>query len=184
MKRGQKKIMTVADLVYKSNSKKKTGRIDSDTKSKIKKLNDSIEIPFDVSEVEFINHDQKIYDTLLEIKQQGETRKKEPGIFIFNIKEKTILRDIDTRTFEYKFLEKGMNFELVNILINKEGFKQTRHLKEDIGSKSNEAVRKKIGEINEKITKALRLDANVKFIVGEPGAGYKINPNLKIKVIE
>jgi hypothetical protein len=77
-----------------------------------------------------------------------------------------------------------MNFELVKILIDRDGFRQTRHIKDDIKSKSNEAVRKKVGEINEKIKDGLRLDKDFKFIIGEPGAGYKINPEIKIRVIE
>lgn len=126
----------------------------------------------------------EMIDILYEIKDQGAQRKKEVGLFIFNVKEKTIERDTDTRSFKYKFIDKGMNFKLVKNLVDKEGFRQTRHIKTDLGSKSNEAVRKKIGEINKKIKDGLRLENGFKFIIGESGAGYKINPELKIKVIE
>lgn len=184
MKKDQKKRITVGDLVYKTHQKDEgKGNIDSDTIRKVRELNEFPEMP-DVNEIEFIRPDQRVYDTLLEIKQQGETRKKEVGVFIFNAIDKTIIRDTDTRTFEYKFLNKGMNFKLVKILIDKETYHQTRHLKKEIGSKSDDAIRKKVGEINEKIRDSLRMDDDFKFIIGESGSGYKINPNIKIRVIE
>lgn len=140
---------------------------------------------FDVSKIEYVRPPQyEMLEVLHEIKNQNGKRKKEVGLFIFNIKEKTIERDTDTRSFKYKFIEKGMNFKLVKILIDNDGFRQTRHLKDDIGSKSNEALRKKVGEINEKIRNSLRLEEKFKFIVGEPPAGYKINSDIKITVIE
>jgi hypothetical protein len=155
----------------------------------IREVNDRYKVlsssMFDMPKIKYvrpIEHD--VLEVLHEIKDQGAKRKKEVDLFIFNIKEKTLERDTETRSFKYKFIEKGMNFKLIKILIDKEGFRQTRHLKEDLKSKSNEAVRKKVGEINEKIKKGLRLEKDFKFITGEPGAGYKINPDIKIRVIE
>jgi hypothetical protein len=76
-----------------------------------------------------------------------------------------------------------MNFKLVKILVDTEDFRQTRHLKEYVKSKSNEALRKKVGEINAKIRNDLRLEKDFVFIFNQPSAGYKINPGIKIKVI-
>lgn len=152
----------------------------------IQKIHKSYFSPmFNVTEIKYVRPPEyEIIEVLHEIKVQNAQRKKEIGIFIFNTKERTIERDTDTRSFKYKFLDKGMNFELVKILIDRNGFRQTRHLREGIKSKSNEAVRKKVGEINEKIKETLRLEKDFKFITGEPGAGYKINSDIKIKIIE
>jgi len=140
-------------------------------------------MPFNISDVEFIKPDQRVYDTLLEIKKQGEKRKKEIGLFILDENNHTIARDTKTRTLKCKFKHGGMNFKLIKILVDTEDFRQTRHLTEDIKSKSNKALRKKVGEINKKIRDDLKLDKDFEFINGESGAGYKINPDIKIKVI-
>lgn len=210
MSNEQKKPKTVGDMIaerYIKDAKNSLSTIDMSPINSVAKtmqtVFDSIKRPlehiqemretydrmsppmFDMPELIIPRNPQyDILEELRQIKEQGEKRKKEIGLFIFNIKEKTIERDTETRFFKYKFIEKGMNFDLVKILIDIEGFRQTRHLKDDIKSKSNEAVRKKVGEINEKIKDGLRLDKDFKFIIGEPGAGYKINPEIKIRVIE
>lgn len=206
----QKKPKTVGDLVfekYQEDAQKALDRVDlrpitslakamqpafdsmkkhMEEAQKMRETYTRLTTPvFDMPELIIPRNPQyDILDELRQIKEQGEKRKKEVGIFIFDEKNKTLTRDTETRTFEYKFTEKGMNFELVKILVDRDGFRQTRHLKEDIKSKSNEAVRKKVGEINDKVKNGLRLEDDFKFIVGEPGAGYKINSDIKIKVIE
>lgn len=127
-------------------------------------------------QVQIINELKKLNDNF-------SSQKKEVGILVFNVKEKSLIRDTETRRYVYKFSERGMNFKLVKKLIECDRFRQTRNLKDDIGSKTEDSVRKKVGEINEKISTQLRKN-DLNFIIGESGAGYRINPNIKIHVID
>ena len=128
----------------------------------------------------------EIVSILNEIKDQNTVKKKEVGIFIFNTNDKSLEYSTKTRSFTNKFSEMGMIYKLVKKLIDTEGFRQTRFLREDIGSKSNESVRKKIGEFNEKIRNEFKLDKDFYLITSDPGAsvGYRINPKIKIQVID
>ncbi len=137
-----------------------------------------------ISKAEQSNHE--IISVLHEIKEQGATKKKEIEVFIFNTNDKTLEYSTKTRSFTYRFKELGMNYKLVKKLIDTEGFRQTRFLREDIKSKSNEAVRKKVGEINEKVRSELKLPKTFSLITSDPGAsaGYRINPEIKIQVVD
>lgn len=127
----------------------------------------------------------EIISVLHDIKDQGVVKKKEIEVFVFNTNDKTLEYSTKTRSFIYRFKELGMNYKLVEKLMCSEGFRQTRFLREDIKSKSNEAVRKKVGEINEKIRSEFKLGKSFSLITSDPGssAGYRINPDIKIQVI-
>lgn len=122
-------------------------------------------------------------DELKQLNEHLSPRKKQKTDLLLNMKNKTLTRDTDNKSFTFKFSERGMNFKLVKMLVDHEGFKQTRHIRKELQSKSNEAVRKKVLKINNEIAEKLR-DKKLKLIIGESGAGYQINPDLKIYVVE
>lgn len=132
------------------------------------------------------NPTEEILNVLHQIKDQNSSKKKEIGTFVFNISNKTLEYSTKTRSFTYRFKEQGMNYKLIEKLIYCEGFRQTRFLRDDIKSKSNEAVRKKVGEINEKIRNEFKLGKSFSLITSDPGAsaGYRINPEIKIQIID
>lgn len=143
----------------------------------------SYEKPQPINKVFPSNHE--IIGVLHDIKEQGVVKKNEIEVFVFNTNDKTLEYSTKTRSFIYRFKELGMNYKLVEKLMCSEGFRQTRFLREDIKSKSNEAVRKKVGEINEKIRSEFKLSKSFSLITSDPGssAGYRINPDIKIQVI-
>jgi hypothetical protein len=185
-------------ISVKKNAKNIGGKINLDIISSAKKsaidafnfAQESLKNHIPHKESQLINKaDQskhEIIGILHEIKEQGATRKKEIEVFIFNTNDKTLEYSTKTRSFTYRFKELGMNYKLVKKLIDIEGFRQTRFLREDIGSKSNESVRKKIGELNEKIRNEFKLAKSFSLITSDPGAsaGYRINPEIKIQVID
>lgn len=148
-----------------------------------KEIQDQNNMP-EISYMRPVEHD--ILETLRVIKYQSSTKKKEVGTFILNTNNKSLEYSTKTRLFTYKFSELGMNYKLVKKLVDTEDFRQTRFLREDINSKSNESVRKKVGEINQGVRSQFKLGKSFSLIISDPGssAGYRINPDIKIQVID
>ena len=121
-------------------------------------------------------------DELRKLNEYLAPRNKKKSVIFFNEESKTFIRDTESVSYVCKFSETGMNFKLITTLLDHDGFRQTRNLKKAIGSKTDEAVRKKVQKINEEFANKLR-KSSLKLIVGESGAGYKINPGIKIQFL-
>ena len=129
-----------------------------------------------------LEEQRNMVDELRTLNEYLAPRNKKKSVIFFDEDNKTFIRDTDSVSYRCKFSEKGMNFKLIMALLDHDGFRQTRHLQKDIGSKTDEAVRKKVQKINEEFAKKLK-KADLKLVVGESGAGYRINPELKIQFL-
>lgn len=87
-----------------------------------------------------------------------------------------IIRTVDSSTFEHDFESDGFKKEILFMLLENEGYVQTKDLKQRIGSKSIESVAKTIAAINNILRAKLQLPAKEKVIESKRASGYRLNP--------
>lgn len=132
----------------------------------------------------FINHHSVKHDILEELREMNKnhrrllTSQEDSNVIIYDTKNGSLNRHLGGKCFSYDLTENGKRKKLLEVLLNRESYVQTKELSLLVPSS---AVAKMVQTFNDYAISALRLDKKTKLIQGKKGSGYRINPKIHIE---
>jgi hypothetical protein len=130
-----------------------------------------------------IYHRPVEYDILEELQEMNRNHKQlyasqeSSGVIVYDTKSGSLDRNLGGKCFSYDLTENGKRKKLLDILLVRGGYVQTKELEDILEST---AVAKIVQTFNDYAVNALRLKG-VKVIQGKKGSGYRINPKIHIE---
>ncbi len=127
------------------------------------------------------------YDILEELKEMNKSHKhtyplQESGVvIIYDTKEGSLDRNLGGKYYSHALSENGKRKKLLDILLERKSYVQTKELEDLLSCPTSKAVAKIVQTFNDYAINNLRLDDNMKLIQGKKGSGYHINPKIRIE---
>lgn len=127
------------------------------------------------------------YDILEELQEMNKNHKQlyasqeSNNVIIYDTKSGSLDRNLGGKCFSYDLTESGKRKKLLDTLLYRDSYVQTKELEDILSCPSSQAVAKIVQTFNDYAINTLRLDKKTKLIQGKKGSGYRINPKIHIE---
>jgi hypothetical protein len=127
------------------------------------------------------------YDILEELQKLNKDNKRllssqeDTNVIIYDVGSGSLDRNLGGKTFSYDLTESGKRKRLLDVLLDRGTYVQTKELEEILSCPSSQAVAKIVQTFNDYAANTLRLQKKTKIIQGKKGSGYRINPKIHIE---
>ncbi len=127
------------------------------------------------------------YDILEELQELNKNHKRllsssqDSNVIIYDTNNGSLDRHLGGKLFSYDLTENGKRNKLLETLLNRDVYVQTKDLQRILSCPTSQAVAKIVQTFNDYAINTLRLPKKTKLIQGKKGSGYRINPKIHIE---
>ncbi|MCC6323497.1 hypothetical protein IT400_01755 [Candidatus Nomurabacteria bacterium] len=127
------------------------------------------------------------YDILEELQELNKNHKRllsssqDSNVIIYDRDNGSLDRHLGDKLFSYDLTENGKRKKLLETLLDRDAYIQTKDLQKILSCPSSQAVAKMVQTFNDYAINTLRLPKKTKLIQGKKGSGYRINPKIHIE---
>lgn len=127
------------------------------------------------------------YDILEELQELNKNHKRlisssqDSNVIIYDRGNGSLDRHLGDKLFSYDLTENGKRKKLLETLLDRDAYVQTKDLQKILSCPSSQAVAKMVQTFNDYAINTLRLPKKTKLIQGKKGSGYRINPKIHIE---
>jgi hypothetical protein len=127
------------------------------------------------------------YDILEELQELNKNHKRllssqeDSNVIIYDVESGTLDRNLGGKIFSYDLTANGKRKKLLDVLLERKTYIQTKDLEAILSCPSSQAVAKIVQTFNDYAINTLRLQKKTKLIQGKKGSGYRINPKIHIE---
>jgi hypothetical protein len=127
------------------------------------------------------------YEILEELQTLNRNNKRllssqeDSSVIIYDTKNGSLDRHLGGKCFSYDLTENGKRKKLLEVLLDRGTYVQTKDLAEILSCPTSQAVAKIVQTFNDYAINSLKLNGETKIIQGKKGSGYRINPKIHIE---